>query len=377
MEKRKTEAIVRTEALKREAAERQLAEAQKRAAVAAGASGKIDPGNTGSLASVAVEETELESYVFAQRVVPSPPSFLRGENTRLLVEQDLESNSWVWMGSPVLGAKILQLAKLYDKQQVEFDLDFVFVLVSEDDLKEFGVSAIFVDEGAAWLNSLRLEGGEGSLRLASGGLGVELNFACDVGSISVLSRPTVRVVSGSKFQFSTDTQVPVPQTQIIDGVTQNSIEYKAIGFGLDGVCTLVGGRIKLALVQRNGSLLNRNVEGAPAPEFGEQTLSTSAFLEWWAWSPVGGIQVDREEISKGILSSRKEKSRDYLIVFARPRDALKAPPRALPPGALTPAEFAGHPLLPAPGEIEQSEESPSSSSKGVRGVAPARIFRKN
>lgn len=359
VEKRKTEALIKVETMKRQKLEDDLKRAKE-----ADQTQKVDPANPGGILGVKpVEESALDSFVFTQRVVPAPPNFLRGDNTRLLVEQDMESNAWVFMGSPLLAVQIRELAKLYDKPQTEMDLDFVLVLVSEDALKNFGMG-IFKDSEASWLSTLSLTGDTGSLRLASGSWGVELNYQADNSSIAVLSQPVIRCVSGANFTFSTDTDYPIPRSQILDGLTQNSIDYRSIGFGLEGVVNVVGSKLKLALQQRNGSVANRTVSGAgQVPEFAVQTLKSSLFLSWWEWSVAGGIQVDREEISKGLFKHRAETSRDYLVIFVRPRDTLKAPPRALPAGALTPEEFYSqeNPLLPAKGVIStnKSEDFPS------------------
>lgn len=319
----------------------QKVEAEKEMAVAgldpggaAGASSSVGVSGSSGRVSSPVEALSLESYVFKARAVPLPPDFLRSENSRLLVSRDEESNSWVWMGTPALSCQIKVLAELSDKGQTEIDLDFVLVLLSEDDLRQFGVSA-FYDEGASWLSMLSLQGDSGSLRIASGSWGLELNAGADVSSVVVLSRPVIRCLSGAPFEFSTDSEIPIPQTQIYEGTVKNSVDYRTVGFSVAGSCVVVGERLRLQLDQRNGSVKNRSVSTdstmPSAPEIAVQKLKSSCFLSWWEWSPVGGLQVDREEISKGWFKRKNEKSRDYLVIFARPRDALKCPPRAFPP----------------------------------------------
>ena len=304
--------------------------------------------------SKATAQTTIGSYVFQQRTVPPPPSFLRAENSRLLVERDDESNSWVWMGSPVLGSQILDLARAYDKVQTEMDLEFVLVLLNTEKVRQRGVS-VFYSQSASWLDMLSLQGDVGSLRISSGGWAAELSLQhSDLGA-SVISLPVVRVLDGRPWEFATGSDVPVPRSEIVDGVIRQFVDYRPIDFGLSGVVRIIGDKhVILEVQQRNGSIATTSVSSSDVPSFATQTLQTSVKLAWWEWSVLGGIQVDREEIRKGLFRRSTTSTSDYLVIFVRPRLALDAPPAAVPARR---SRRDVHPLLPDKGEIPLWMES--------------------
>ena len=282
------------------------------------------------------------SYRFVHRLVPPAPGFLKNEsNAGMIVETDEGSNSWVWIGEPVLCSQILDMAKSYDLRQIEMDLDFVLVLVNTEKLKTFGFS-VFYDESASWLNALSLQGDTGSLRIASNGFAVDLEMSNDKTGLSVLSQPVVRVLDGQPWKFETDSEVPIPNSEVIDGVIRRNVDFRKIGFGLDGMVRVVGDLVLLQIEQRNGSIAPAASKEAEYPIFNVQSLKTSVQLAFSEWSVLGGIQVDREETRKGIFRDSLKVSSDYLVIFVRPRLSLEAPPQAVP---VTGASNQHHPLL--------------------------------
>ena len=287
-------------------------------------------------------QTVVGSYRFKNRLVPPAPGFLKDETkVGMVVQTEEASNSWVWIGSAVLASQIDQLAKSYDVEQVEMDLEFVLVLLSTDKLKERGLS-LFYDQRANWMTGLALNGDSGSLRITSGGWAVDVAFGDATSGLSLLSQPVIRCLDGEPWKFANDSEVPVPRSEYVDGVLRQSVDFRPIGFGLDGVVRIVGERILLQVEQRNGSITPATAkEGFEVPTFNNQTLQTSLDLAWWEWSVLGGIQIDREQLRKGLFRSSVQASSDYLVIFVRPRLALEAAPQAVPVGSSSTA----HPLL--------------------------------
>lgn len=280
--------------------------------------------------SSALPALEIGSYTFKNRSAPVAPAFLKAQDSRVVVETDPASNSWVWMGSPLFSDQIRRLGEAFDRAQTEMDLEFVLVLVSTDHLKSKGLS-IFYEEKASFLDVLSLSGDAGSLRISSGGWSVGLDFQDSNSGVSLLSQPVVRCLDGNAWEFATDTDVPIPRSEFVDGVLRNLVDYRKIGFGLSGVVRIVGNQILLEVEQRNGSVNpGTGTETGNAPIFQDQTLKTTVKLAWWEWSVLGGIQVDKSQSRKGWFRDSLQVTSDYLVIFVRPRLALDVPPRAVP-----------------------------------------------
>lgn len=262
----------------------------------------------------------------------------------MVVQKDLESNSWVWIGGPVLGSQILDLARSYDVEQIEMDLEFVLVLLSTDKLKSRGVS-IFYQERASWLDALSLVGDAGSLRISSGGWGVELSLADTQSGLTLLSQPVIRCVEGQSWSFANDSEVPVPRSEIVDGTIRNSVDFRPAGFGLEGVVRVVGDQVLLQVEQRNGSIAPSTAGTSEVPIFNNQKLKSTVRLAFWEWSVLGGIQIDREQLRRGLFRHSVQSTSDYLVIFVRPRLALEAPLAAVP----VESNEDVHPLLEGPG----------------------------
>lgn len=283
-----------------------------------------------TIAGAPVEALTISSYRFKNRVAPVAPAFLRADDARVIVETDIQSNSWVWMGSPVFQEQIQDLARAFDKAQVEMDLEFVLVLISRDKLKAKGIS-VFYQEKASFLDVLNLSGDSGSLRISSGGWSLGLDLANTTSGVSLLSQPVIRCMDGNAWKFATDTQVPIPRSEYVDGVLRQVVEYRPIGFGLDGTVRIVGNKVLLDVKQRNGSVTPASSDRTnDAPVFQDQILETSLHLAFGEWSVMGGIQVDKEQSRKGLFRDSLQVTNDYLVIFVRPKLSLEAPPRAVP-----------------------------------------------
>ena len=291
------------------------------------------------------ETVTVGSYRFLNRLVPDAPGFLKDESkVSMIVQTDAQSNSWVWIGSSVLGSQILDLAKTYDREQTEMDLDFVLVLVNAEKLHSRGLSFMY-SERASWLNAFSLTGDAGSLRFSAGGVALDLSLGDTETGLTLLSQPVIRCLDGAPWKFSTDSNVPVPKSEVVDSTVRQSVEFRPVGFGLDGVVRVVGDKILLTVRQRNGSIApsaTSSGAGTEVPTFNDQILETTCQLGFLEWSVLGGIQVDREELRKGLFRNSLKVSSDYLVVFVRPRAALEAPPRAVP---VSSAPNSNHPLL--------------------------------
>lgn len=269
-------------------------------------------------------------YRFKNRLVPEAPHFLKDDTkSGMVVDRDETSNSWVWIGTPLLGAQILDLASSYDIEQMEVDLEFCLVLISTDRLKSNGLS-LFYQRHATWLNSLSLTGDADSLLVSTGAGAVRFDFANNDSGVTLLSQPVIRCVDGQAWQFANDSEVPVPKSDTVNGVTQNSVEFHATGFGLTGTMHVVGDQILLKVNQRNGSISPATAASYNVPTFNNQKMETTLALKLWRWAVLGGIQVDKEQIKKTFFSKTVESTTDYLIVFVRARDSLVAPPKAVP-----------------------------------------------
>ena len=288
--------------------------------------------------------TVVGSYLFKNRVAPEAPAFLRdSKGTGLIVQREEASNSWVWMGSAVLASQVNDLAAVYDVEQTEMDLEFCLVLINRDKMSEYGL-ALFYRDQVSWLDALSLQGDAGSLRISSGGWALELDMGNSDAGLTVVSQPVVRCVDGEPWEFTTDSEVPIPRSEIIDGAIRQSIEYRPVGFGLSRAVRILGDVVRLNVEQRNGSIESSAATDVEAPTLSRQTIATSLNMAWHEWSVLGGIQIDREELRKGLFRHSKSTSRDYLVVFVRPRLSLSAPPRAVP--VVRPSSRDSHPLLP-------------------------------
>ena len=301
---------------------------------------------------VVAPQLTVGHYVFKNRVAPVAPAFLKASDSSVVVETDAASNAWVWMGTPLFTEQIQDLAETFDRPQMEMDLEFVLVLISTDRLKSKGIS-VFYQERASFLDVLNLSGDAGSLRISSGSWGVTLDYGDSTTGVSLLSQPVVRCLDGDRWKFATDTQVPIPRSEYVDGVLRQVIEYRPIGFGLQGVVRVVGNRVLLEVSQRNGSVTpGTNDRTNDAPVFQDQVLETSLQLAFSEWSVVGGIQVDKEQTRKGLFRDSLQVTSDYLVIFCRPRLSLEAAPRAFPvdrPDELHRLEPVPFDLLPEKG----------------------------
>jgi len=288
------------------------------------------------------------SYRFINRLVPSAPAFLKDESkTGMVVQTDSESNSWVWIGSPLLGAQILELAKAYDIEQQEMDLEFVLLLMNSDRVRSYGVS-FFYQQQASFLNTLSLAADASSLQISTRGGGVRFDLGDSQSGFQVLSQPVIRCSDGQPWSFSSDADVPVPRSDISEGVTRQSVEFKPSGFGLDGLVHVVGKHMYMKVTQRNGSISPATAASFNVPTFNNQKLTTTVALVDWKWSVLGGIQIDKETFKRGFFGKSAEQSSDYLIIFVRPRGALTMPPMAqIVPDYLVPKDDdkKAHPLL--------------------------------
>lgn len=331
-------------------ARKRMEESQKRASPAKPPSMEV-PANFGKHVDglVADGEVAIGSYQFKNRIVPATPDALRGEQSaKARCETDISSNSWIWLCTPFQALQIKQLAETMDRKQLEMDLEFCLVLMNQDRIRSRGLSVLY-DESATWLNALHLDGDTGSLRLATNGFALDLTLDHSDGAASIVSCPVIRVMESSPWNYSIDSEIPIPRSDIVDGTVRNAFEYHKVGFGLSGNVTVAGNQVILALEQRNGNVAERTaVENRP-PEFSTQELKTTVRLAWWEWSVLGGIHIDRTSLVTGIFKKEIKSTSDYLVIFVRPRLALSAPPKAVPLANGRSSNRETHPLLPPKG----------------------------
>ena len=309
-------------------------------------------------ASETIQAQTIGSFTFTKRIAPKVPEILGKVDTKdLAAELDVATNSWVWTGNKTAGAKLEALAGQFDKEQMELDLEFCLVVMNTNKLRDRGLS-IFYDPRASWLNVLRLDGDNGSLRIAAKGFSIDLAYEDSNAAAKVISLPVIRCVDGAPWSFTTDTQIPIARSDITDGTIRQSVEYREVGFGLKGIVRVLPRDCVLEVEQRNGSVKTTSTgSSVEAPAFTSQTLDTTLKLAWWQWSVLGGINIDREETRKGIFRDKILKSADFLVIFVRPRLALTAPTSAVP----VHQDKTAHPLLPDLEEIPSTPEQHEST----------------
>lgn len=304
-------------------------------------------------------------YVFKNRPVPPAPF---GRNTSVVgngpdsrgleLSVDEGSNSWIFRGPPDQVEQTKRIGAFIDLEQGELDLDFCLVEVSADWLRRFGISAGY-QNGAGWIDAFTL-GGEGStLRVSSGNFVVNVDAEASDSNARLVSAPVVRCITGEKWEFGADQQVPIATVSQSVGTLSTSYNYERVGLGFKGVVYKAGpsGSYRLTVEQRNGAVDSQQQRDNQPPSLKEQVLQTSLVVEVGRWSCLGGVTSWRSERSKRLLGFQKSEEHDLLLIFVRARDALQVAPRAYPvgpspghldswsvqPWALRPDQ---HPLLP-------------------------------
>jgi len=276
-------------------------------------------------------------YTFKNRPVPAAP-FGRNsagvgggpDQNGLELSLDIGSNSWIMRGPPMEVQEIARIAEFLDQTQDEVDLDFLLVTVSESWLRAFGITAAY-QEGASWLPGFTLGEGVSGLRISAGEFSVDLNASVADSSASVYSSPVVRVVTGEKWAFGSDKEIPIASVTRQDGVQQSSFEYRSVGLGFTGTLSKAGpsNAYRLALEQRNGDVDTSATPGPGMPPvIRSQLLQTSLVVEVGKWSCVGGVSSWRKEKKRRLLGVSDSEEQNLLLVFVRARDGLTIPPRA-------------------------------------------------
>jgi len=304
-------------------------------------------------------------YRFLNRDVPGAP-FDRVQNNAgkpdehgVEISVDKGANAWVIRGPIVEVEQMMSIAQGLDLEQDQLDLDFVLVALSEDYVRSWGVTALFKD-GASYLSAFNLDVSGLSLTLSHGASSITFNAQDSNTFARVVSSPVVRAVTGEKWEFSADTQVPVPTLQRSEGVVSTAYEYRKVGLGLSGtIARAPRGQYRMHLEQRNGTVDTPGKDSTVPPQLREQVLQTSAVLDVARWSCVGGVRSWQSETEKGFFGKSVKETQELLLVFCRPRFQLEAVPRALPadstpdstlthlrPFGPDPLTEPGSPLLP-------------------------------
>lgn len=304
-------------------------------------------------------------YVFKNRTVPPLP-FGQRQNMSgpeenddgVILALDVVSNSWILRGPPYEVASMERVAQQLDIKQDELDLDFLLVAVAEDWVASWGIDAHFKD-GASWLSAFNLDSEGASLRFRSGSVAIDLSAERGKSAARLVSSPVIRVMTGEQWEFSADTQIPVPVLQRSEGVVSTAYEYREVGLGLAGVVRQSdGGMYRMHIEQRNGNVeaSAKQAAGEP-PQIREQVLKSMVGLELSKWSCVGGVRSWRTETKKRLFGSEDREEQDLLLIFCRPRRGLGGEPQAWQAGDEPPRlesmgeaawETSGHPLLPDP-----------------------------
>ncbi|BCU78891.1 hypothetical protein [Luteolibacter sp. LG18] len=303
-------------------------------------------------------------YVFQNRDVPPAPFDrantigARPDDRGVEISVDHGSNSWLIRGPVIYVEQVMSIAKGLDIVQDQLDVDFLLIALSEDYVRSWGLSVLMRD-GASYLSAFQLEPSGLSLTLSHDAFSLTFSAEDSTGSVRVVSAPVVRAVTGEKWEFSADTQVPVPTLQRSEGVVSTAFEYRKVGLGLSGTLNKApGGKYRAHIEQRNGTVDLAPKDASTPPQLREQVLKTSAVLEPGRWSCIGGVRSWRVEQEKGFFGKTDKETQELLLVFARPRFQLAPVPRAMisdaAPDALThlapfgpdPLATEGSPLLP-------------------------------
>lgn len=253
---------------------------------------------------------------------------------------DKLSNSWIVKGNQEFIDSTVELVKRLDQSPQTLDLDFLVVAINEEKIRRLGLTGMFQD-GASYLNSIDLTFDTFGLNLALGNTNLTLDFQHTDEETFVVTLPVERVTTGAQFEFGNVDRIPIQTLTVSDGISQSGFDYKSVGLTFKGQLNKVSERYYLELDHSVGSVVGEYTSSAP-PVFRESSSRSQAFVELNMWSVMSGMMVERSTWSRGILSRKKSNTRDLVLVFVRPRDQLRAIPKAIP--CLPDADV--HPLLP-------------------------------
>lgn len=274
-------------------------------------------------------ELVLESghYIFKNRNVPPVPNEITiYDRSTLLITADEETNSWVWSVADTSKFNISEFAKSLDLA-VSFkfyDLDFVFVSVSQEYVNSLGIGAMF-NEGA-FLNTFDAFFSAQGLQLTYNGFSSFLDFEKNSNEVRIVSSPTIRCQLSNEFEFSTLDRIPITNTEVVNNVPITTTQFVDAGFSISGTLLPFSDDLRLDFVQRNGVPV---VTDSATPTIDQQTLRSSADLKVSMWTLLGGVKTSRLIKNKGFLSRSESHSDDLLYIFVRPRDRVKPIPRAI------------------------------------------------
>ena len=279
---------------------------------------------------IVTKKTKLtyNSYIFKNRSVPAvPDNFKLFEQDSFVITVDEDSNSWTWLIKEDALLDVASFAAQIDKKRHYYDLDFVFVSLSQDYINSLGFGAVF-QESASYLSAFDAFFTTNGLQLIHKGITMDFTFEKTRSQARVLSSPVIRTTAFKDFVFKTVDRIPYEQTVVNEGVSTTSYQFIEAGFSLKGRLYEFSDHLRLDLEQSNGNPSTDSADGIPTIE--EQFINTSLDLRIDQWTVAGGVRTSRLLKSKGLLSKRDNSSDDLLYIFVRPRDRVRSIPRAIP-----------------------------------------------
>jgi|GEM_PF-3822054 len=293
------------------------------------------------------QAVHLQSLPFLNRPVPDLSALSSGENVNpdsFNIIVDKTSNAWIVQGNDEFIESMRSFVERLDVKSQILDLDFLLVAVRESKLREMGLQGL-MREGANFLDSVDLEFDKFGLSLGLSDVRLDFNFGRKNDDVSVVSLPVVRAFTGVPFVFKNVEEVPVSTVSRQDGIETTSYDFKEVGLMFSGEVNVVGQKLHLALNGENGSFAQSRLPDALIPPiFRKSSFQTQSFVTWNSWTVMAGMIVERSSVVRGLLSKKKESSRDLLLVFVRPRFQLKPIPRAIPVGFDAVDDPQKHPL---------------------------------
>lgn len=311
-------------------------------------------------AKPAEEEKAMQVVHFRYREVPAAESILIAQAAGCTLSVDAVSRSVVIYG-PISG---VDACKRY--------LESVDVVAGSCAVQAW---AVYVDKSAQrgfdLVAAIQSVTGSGiSASVGGGGLTVNASAAdvalaltaiCDGSVVQVVQRPHVQLQQGAVSRVESIQEVPVPETQVSQGISQTSVIYRKVGLQLSVEPYFLGGdQLRLAVQQTNG-LIGQTVRigDNEVPVIQSQTVNTSVQMAIGETVVLGGVTTLRERTNKGLLRTTHEVSEGTLYVVLStyydvpkclpvplPRSGVAAAPLA-PPDMMSPDEWIMGELLPA------------------------------
>lgn len=245
-----------------------------------------------NLSSVTREPSEVESvlrYRFKNRKVLSAESLASlGDGNRVMVDD--ATNSVIISG---LSSSLTKAIQELDTPSESLTIEAVIAYAALDDASLFsldwlvrGVNGTFLPLSSGGRSGYSVGLGNESMQLA-------LTHQQTKGRVSIVSRPSVVMMSGEKGLLESGREVAVPVTSQNLANTRTSVEFKEVLLSLSvSPILFADGSVFVSVVQTNNSVGNvRLIDGNEIPELAVQRLTTSARVSLGMWFCAGSVRL--------------------------------------------------------------------------------------